>query len=110
MSIASSFASLIIPRKSYKQDTIYRMALPKSLRITILLAVLVSGVGHIYLGFLKRGIIILIVGIALWWILRLFTPFPLNWFFFAIYWAWQIIDAHRHYKKLKTGLAGQTRI
>jgi TM2 domain-containing membrane protein YozV len=40
--------------------------LAKSLAITILLAVLVSGVGHIYLGIIKRGIIILIVGIAIW--------------------------------------------
>jgi TM2 domain-containing membrane protein YozV len=47
--------------------------------ITILLAVLISGVDHIYLGIIKRGIIILIVGIALWIIVPLFVPFPLDW-------------------------------
>jgi hypothetical protein len=41
------------------------MILGKSLKITMLLAFLVSGVGHIYLGAIKRGIIILVVGIAL---------------------------------------------
>jgi len=47
--------------------------LAKSLKITILLAFLVSGVGHIYLGTIKRGTIILVVGIALWLIVPLFV-------------------------------------
>ncbi|HSA73470.1 MAG TPA: hypothetical protein VLD84_05895 [Nitrososphaeraceae archaeon] len=73
----------------------------KSLGITILLAVLVSGVGHIYLGFIKRGIIILVVGIALWIITSLFIPYPWTWLIGGAYWIWQIVDAYQHYKKLK---------
>jgi TM2 domain-containing membrane protein YozV len=53
--------------------------LAKSLKITILIAILVSGVGRIYLGVIKRGIIILVVGIALWIIVPLFVAFPLSW-------------------------------
>jgi hypothetical protein len=49
-----------------------------SIGITILLAVLISGVDHIYLGIIKRGIIILIFGIALWINVPLFVPFPLG--------------------------------
>jgi TM2 domain-containing membrane protein YozV len=74
--------------------------LAKSLGITILLAVLVSGVGHIYLGFVKRGIIILVVSIAIWSVVSLFVPYPGSWLIGGIYWIWQIVDAYRHYKKL----------
>jgi TM2 domain-containing membrane protein YozV len=77
--------------------------LGKSLRITILLAVLVSGVGHIYLGIIKRGIFILIIGLALWYIIPLFVPFPLSWVIFGVYWIWQIVDVYRIYKKMDSG-------
>jgi hypothetical protein len=40
--------------------------LAKSLALTIILAILVGGVGHIYLGFIKRGLVILVIGIVLW--------------------------------------------
>jgi len=82
--------------------------LAKSLAITILLAVLVSGVGHIYLGIVKRGIIILIVGIAIWIIVPWFVPFPLSWVILAPYWIWQIVDVYRLYKKMKFGQAQTT--
>jgi len=74
--------------------------LAKSLGITILLAVLVSGVGHIYLGFVKRGIIILVVSIAIWSVVSIFVPYPWSWLIGGIYWIWQIVDVYRHYKKL----------
>jgi len=77
--------------------------LAKSLAITILLAVLVSGVGHIYLGIVKRGIFILIVGIAIWIIVPWFVPFPLGWVIGAAYWIWQIVDVYRLYKKMNFG-------
>jgi len=89
--------------------------LAKKLWLTILLAVIVSGLGHIYLGFVKRGIIILVVGIALW-ITALFV-FPLlfpehfglfegfgligriagSWWGGA-WWIGQLWDAYKHYK------------
>ena len=75
----------------------------KSLKITILLAILVSGVGHIYLGFIKRGIIILVVAIALWIIVPMFVPFPYSWIFTGAYWIWQIVDVYRIYKKMDSG-------
>jgi len=77
--------------------------LGKSLKITILLAVLVSGVGHIYLGVIKRGIIILIIGLALWYIISWFVPFPLSWAIIGAYWIWQIVDVYQIYKKMYSG-------
>lgn len=73
----------------------------KSLGLTILLALLIPGVGHIYLGFVRRGITILIVGIALWFS-SMFIPFPWVWGINAVYWIWQIVDAYRRYQELKT--------
>ncbi len=79
----------------------------KSLGITMLLAVLVSGVGHIYLGFIKRGIIILIVAIVLAITIPLFIPMPYSWIILIGYWIWQIYDAYTHYKQSNIG---QTKI
>jgi TM2 domain-containing membrane protein YozV len=76
--------------------------LTRSFGITILLAVLISGVGHIYLGIIKRGIIILIVGIALWIFAPLFVPFPLSWVINGAYWLWQLVDVIRLYRKMKS--------
>ena len=82
--------------------------LAKSLALTIILAILVAGVGHIYLGFIKRGIVILVIGIVLWIIASLHTRYPYMWYMWIIpiaYLVWQIIDAYIHYKKL---ISGQT--
>ena len=76
--------------------------LAKRLWLTILLAVLVAGVGHMYLGFVKRGIVILVIGIVLWIVTTFFVPEPFSWLAFA-YFIWQIWDAYKHYKKLNEG-------
>ena len=75
----------------------------KRLGLTILLAVLVSGVGHIYLGVIKRGIIILIVAIILGITIPLFIPVPYSWIIMIGYWVWQIYDAYEQYKKMNVG-------
>ena len=73
----------------------------KSLGITIILAILLSGLGHIYLGFVKRGIIILIIGIVIWIVVSWIIPVPFIWLIGILYWVWQIWDAYNHYKSLK---------
>jgi TM2 domain-containing membrane protein YozV len=82
--------------------------LAKSLRIIILLAFLLAGVGHIYLGFIKRGIIILIIGIAFGYIVSSFVPFPLSWLIIGPYWIWQLVDVYILYKKLRFGKTQNT--
>jgi len=76
--------------------------LTKSLGMTILLAILVSGVGHIYLGIVKRGIVILIVGIAIWIIIPWFVPYPFSWVITGGFWIWQVVDAYRKFKISKS--------
>lgn len=84
----------------------------KSLALTIFLAVVIAGVGHIYLGYKKRGIIILITRIAIWLAVFWFIPFPLSWVIGPLlgggFWIWQIIDAVRLYNKMKSRLDEQT--
>jgi TM2 domain-containing membrane protein YozV len=80
------------------------LTLAKSLGITILLAVLVSGVGHIYLGIVKRGIIILIVSFAIYIIAGMLFPEPYNWIIGGAYWIWQLVDVIRLYKKMKLNI------
>jgi len=86
--------------------------LAKSLALTIFLAVVIAGVGHIYLGYKKRGIIILITRIAIWLAVFWFIPFPLSWVIGPLlgggFWIWQIIDAVRLYNKMKSRLDEQT--
>jgi hypothetical protein len=77
--------------------------LAKDLRITIILGFLLAGVGHIYLGFIKRGIIILIIGIAFGYIVSSLVPFPLSWLIIGPYWIWQLVDVYNLYKKLRFG-------
>jgi TM2 domain-containing membrane protein YozV len=69
----------------------------KSLPITIILAIVLSGLGHIYLGLVKKGIIILIIGIALWAIVSWVIPM-FGWVIGVAYWIWQIYDAYKLYK------------
>jgi TM2 domain-containing membrane protein YozV len=76
--------------------------LTKSLPLTIILAVIISGVGHMYLGYVKRGIIILVIGITIWAITSWLIPF--GWIIGIAYWIWQIYDVYKLYKSK----AGQT--
>ena len=84
----------------------------KSLAITIILAVLIAGLGHIYLGYKKRGVIILIVRIAIWLGIIWLVPFPMSWVIGPIlgggFWLWQLIDVVRLYNKIKSGQAQTT--
>lgn len=78
----------------------------KSLALTIILAIIIAGVGHIYLGYKKRGVIILIARIAIWLAVILLVPFsfPFNWIIGLIlgggFWVWQLIDVVRLYNKM----------
>jgi hypothetical protein len=88
--------------------------LAKSLALTIIFAVVIAGVGHIYLGYKKRGIIILIARVAIWLGVALFVPFPFSLVFGVIlgggFWIWQIIDAVRLFNKMRSGVDGQLNI
>lgn len=67
----------------------------KSLAVTIVLSVIICGLGQIYLGFVKRGIIILIAGYIISILMGLFLPFYLSIPFIVAFWIWQLYDAYK---------------
>jgi TM2 domain-containing membrane protein YozV len=73
----------------------------KSLAVTIVLSVIIFGLGQIYLGFVKRGIIILIAGFVGSVVLSLFLPFYLSLPFIVAFWIWQIVDAYKLHNKIQ---------
>jgi TM2 domain-containing membrane protein YozV len=80
--------------------------LTKSLAITVVLAVIFAGLGHIYLGYKKRGVIILVTRIAIWLAVIWFLPFPIDWivgpFLGGGFWIWQLIDVIRLYNRTRS--------
>ena len=73
----------------------------KSFGITIILAVLIVGLAHIYLAYIRRGLIILIGGILAGVLLQFFLPFYMLIPILVIYWIWQIVDSIRLHSKTK---------
>ena len=87
----------------------------KSLAVTIILAVVFAGLGHIYLGYKKRGVIILVARVAIWLVVIWFIPFPVNWIAGPIigggFWIWQLIDVVKFYNQIKpTNTHGQSQV
>ena len=75
-----------------------------SVEFIILLSALVPGLGHIYLGKIRKGVIIILITIAAvsaWLFVPRFVPYPFGWIILAAYWIWQIVDARRLYYKYK---------
>jgi TM2 domain-containing membrane protein YozV len=66
----------------------------------VLLSVLLSGLGQIYLGQVKRGVAILVIGIVLTFI---------SWLVFGliafIYWVWNVYDAYKLARRYNEELA-----
>ena len=71
----------------------------KSLVLTLILSALISGLGEIYLGLIQRGVIILVIGIAITVALNLLLPSYIAIPAGFVYWGWQLYDAYRQFKK-----------
>jgi TM2 domain-containing membrane protein YozV len=76
------------------------LTLSKSLALTILLSVIIYGLGEIYLGAINRGVIVLIVGVAVSLAASLLLPFYIAAPIIFAYWIWQLVDAYLQYRKL----------
>jgi TM2 domain-containing membrane protein YozV len=92
--------------KSSFTHVVNTVILTKSLAITVVLAVIFAGLGHIYLGYKKRGVIILVTRIAIWLAVIWFLPFPIDWIVGPIlgggFWIWQLIDVIRLYNRTRS--------
>ena len=76
------------------------LTLGKSLALTILLSVIIYGLGEIYLGEINRGVIVLIVGVAVSLGASLLLPFYIAALIILAYWIWQLVDAYLQYRRL----------
>jgi TM2 domain-containing membrane protein YozV len=65
----------------------------KNAGIAAVLAFLIAGLGHIYLGLVTKGILYIVLSFVLW-VLGIFT-FGITWVIYIIFWLWQIYDAYK---------------
>jgi TM2 domain-containing membrane protein YozV len=72
----------------------------KSLALTIVLSVVIFGLGQIYLGLIGRGLAILIIGFVVSFAVYLLLPFYFSLPIIVPYWIWEIVDAYRSYNKV----------
>jgi TM2 domain-containing membrane protein YozV len=72
----------------------------KSLALTIILSVIIFGLGQIYLGLIGRGLAILIEGFIGSNVLSMLLPFYISLPLIIIFWLWQTYDAYKSYKKM----------
>ncbi len=70
----------------------YPMAQMKNAGIAAVLAFLIAGLGHIYLGLITKGIMYIILMVVLW-IVGIFT-FGIGFIIYIVFWLWQIYDAY----------------
>ena len=66
----------------------------KSVGLAVVLSIIIAGLGQIYLGRIKRGIVILIAGIAM----TIVLSYVFGWIGYIpsfAFWIWQIIDAYK---------------
>jgi TM2 domain-containing membrane protein YozV len=71
----------------------------KSLALTIILSVIIFGLGQIYLGLIGRGLAILIGGFVGSLVLSMLLPFYISLPLIIVFWIWQIIDAYKSTKR-----------
>jgi TM2 domain-containing membrane protein YozV len=60
--------------------------------IAIILGLIIYGLGHIYIGYLVRGLIILIAGFSIGFFALFFVPFPFSILPLIGFEIWQISD------------------
>ena len=77
----------------------------KSIALTIILSVIIYGLGEIYLGLINRGVLVLIVGVGISLAASLLLPFYFAAPIIFVYWIWQLVDACQQYKKLNQSVA-----
>lgn len=71
----------------------------KSLGLTILLAMILYGLGHFYLGFKMSGVVFFVCGI-IFSIIAFTLPPPATLFILFLWWVVQLIDAIKSQKAL----------
>ena len=84
------------------------LTLGKSLALTILLSVIIYGLGEIYLGVINRGVIVLIVGVGVSLAASLLLPFYIAAPIIVAYRIWRLVDGYQQYRKLNIPLVRES--
>jgi len=71
----------------------YAPALMKNAGLAAVLAFLLPGLGHIYLGLITKGILYIILTCVLW--VGGVLTFGIGFIVYIIFWIWQIYDAYK---------------
>lgn len=67
--------------------------------IAVVLSILIPGLGQIYLGQVKRGILLIIAGFGIGVVASFLLPFPYSLIVSGVYWGWNVWDAYKLAKK-----------
>jgi TM2 domain-containing membrane protein YozV len=71
------------------------MATTKRKVIAIILTILIWGLGHAYLGCIKRGVVLFFLGLGIMIVVSFLIPFPFSVIVGLIYLGWLISDVLR---------------
>jgi TM2 domain-containing membrane protein YozV len=71
----------------------------RKLVLAIILDMIIAGLGHIFVRYVKRGIIILLSAIGIGIIISLFLPSDFSLLVAIVFWLWEIYDLIRIVKK-----------
>jgi FtsH-binding integral membrane protein len=71
----------------------------RKLVLAIILDIVIAGLGHIFVRYVKRGIIILISAISIGIIISLFSPSDFSLLVAIVFWLWMIYDLMQIVKK-----------
>ena len=89
------FCSKCGTKKNESKQTIEIPVELKRVPLTIILSVILEGLGHLYIEQTKKGVIFAGIGLALW-IITFLDPFALV---VAIpFWAWVLYDSYKNVK------------
>jgi TM2 domain-containing membrane protein YozV len=82
----------------------------RKLVFAIILDIVIAGLGHIFVRYVKRGIIILISAIGIGIILSLFSPSDFSLLVAIVFWLWQIYDLMQIVKKENKKSSGKDEV
>ena len=71
----------------------------RKLVLAIILDMAIAGLGHIFVRYVKRGIIILLSAIGIGIIISLFSPSDFSLLVAIVFWLWEIYDLMQIVKK-----------
>ena len=72
------------------------MTVQKNEAISVLLTIILAGLGHLYVGKIKRGLVFIVITIVMWILAAtvILSPITVIWYLYAIYDSYQLTKKH----------------